>query len=194
MCVYECLPERESETCTWRCSAILLWCYAMKMVLRVSKIKKVYKFALTASYATGTSRKRTASKSKRILWACVCINLFWIIRVKVEVLMVLMTIHIYCLFIFTHLLLSAHGGTAEACEWQVSISVYVIYLELSPVPSQVCIFLYFYFFFPHWESFWVSARNAVNIIETLECCVALELAVHTAKLMQVQKSSEPQPG
>lgn len=96
-------------------------------------------------------------------------NLSWIIRVKVEVLMEV-TIHIYCLliffyFFFAHLLLSAQGGTAEACEWQLSISVLVYGLLFIQNCHRFHLKSVYFcnFFFPPWESSWVSARNAVNI-------------------------------
>ncbi len=61
-------------------------------------------------------------------------------------------------------------------------------MELSPVPAQVCIFLYFFF---HTErAFGSRLENAVNIVEAMECCVALDVAVHTAEWMQVQNPSE----
>lgn len=160
----------------------------------VSKIKTVFiTFALTAFYATGIHRIKWWAKAKGLtrFYKHVFVftyNLFWIIRVKVEILMEV-TIHIYCFFVlFAHLLLWVKGG--KACEWQVWSSVFLIYLELSLVPSQVCIFLYFIFHIK--RELWVW--NAVNINgDMLGCCVALGLAVHTAELTQVQNPSEPQP-
>ncbi len=108
-------------------------------------------------------------------------NLFWIIRVKVEVLMEV-TIHIYCLIIFALSLLSAQGGTAEAREWRVSTSVFVfmIYYLFRTVHWFHLKSVYFCILFSTLrELFGSRARNAVNIMEMLECCVALDLALHT---------------
>ncbi len=165
MCVCVCVPERESETRTWwRCSAILLWCYAMKMVLCVPKMKTVFiTFVLMALYAPGISRKRTSSKRTPRFYEHVFVftyNLFQIIRVKVEVLMDV-TIHIY-LFVYFCSPASLGSRWTSWSSWGTSIDfcfLFRIYYLFGAVTSSSSSLYIFVFFFPHWESFWVSARK-----------------------------------
>lgn len=112
-------------------------------------------------YATGTSRKKMAGKNRGTPWFfehVFVFNLFWFVRVKLELLMEV-TIHIYCSFILAHwLLLSLWRKSRELLSDQVLFLLFrTVTGSILSLYIFVCI-LFYLFISPHTHTeraFWV---------------------------------------
>ena len=150
VCVWEKVRHAHEDVVQY-CYDVMQWRWFYVSI----RLKTVFiKFALTALYAPGISETRTASKSKRTPRFSEHVfvftyNLFWIIRVKVEVLMEV-TIHIYCLFISAHSLLfrlEVEPLKPVSDKYQFFLFlIYYLFMNCHRFHLQVCIFLFLFLF------------------------------------------------
>lgn len=161
---------------------VVQYCYVMqRRRFGVYDLKSSWKVWTDGRVCCKYSRDRGKGA---VLRACVCVNLY-VLNYKSEG----GSIDGNLVFIVSfYSLLSAQSGTAEACEWQVSVLGFgfwaIIYLKLSLYSSHVCIFLCI--FFLHQETPLGLRHKSCKYIRAagVQRC-GFSLAIRTAKGKQI---------